>query len=60
MHIMHLKEIDLNLIAVLEALLRERSVTRAAHSLGLSQSATSHALNRLRRAFDGMRPENPS
>ena len=52
MHIMHLKEIDLNLIAVLEALLRERSVTRAAHSLGLSQSATSHALNRLRRAFD--------
>lgn len=52
MHIMHLKDLDLNLMAVLEALLRERNVTRAAHAVGLSQSATSHALNRLRRTFD--------
>jgi len=49
---MHLKDLDLNLMAVLEAMLRERNVTRAAHAVGLSQSATSHALNRLRRTFD--------
>ncbi|MGB3069681.1 MAG: LysR family transcriptional regulator [Ottowia sp.] len=49
---MHLKDLDLNLIAVLEAMLRERNVTRAAHAVGLSQSATSHALNRLRQTFD--------
>lgn len=39
---------DLNLFAVFEALERERSVTRAAETLGLSQPAVSHALNRLR------------
>lgn len=39
---------DLNLFAVFEALERERSVTRAAAALGLSQPAVSHALNRLR------------
>lgn len=39
---------DLNLIIVMAALLRERSVTRAAKTLGRSQSAISHALNRLR------------
>jgi DNA-binding transcriptional LysR family regulator len=40
--------IDLNLAPVLHALLAERSVSRAAKRLGLSQSATSHALARLR------------
>jgi DNA-binding transcriptional LysR family regulator len=40
--------LDLNLLLVFEAILRERSVTRAAARLGLSQPAMSHALNRLR------------
>ena len=43
-----LKQTDLNLFAVFEALDRKRSVTRAARHLGLSQPAVSHALNRLR------------
>lgn len=45
---MHLSELDLNLLRVLHVLLSERSVTQAASKLGLSQSATSHALARLR------------
>src|SRR6202158_2952315 len=40
--------IDLNLLVVFDAILRERSVTRAGHQLGLSQPAMSHALTRLR------------
>src|SRR3954470_19477030 len=43
-----LSAIDLNLLVILRALLRERHVTRAARQVGLSQSATSHALSRLR------------
>jgi DNA-binding transcriptional LysR family regulator len=43
--------IDLNLALVLHALLAERSVSQAARVLGLSQSATSHALARLRIAL---------
>src|ERR1700737_1093656 len=39
---------DLNLLLVFEAILRERSVTRAAARLSLSQPAMSHALSRLR------------
>lgn len=42
---------DLNLLRVLDVLLEERSVTRAGARLGLSQSAVSHALNRLRAAL---------
>ena len=45
---MHITGIDLNLAVVLRALLDARSVSRAARQLGLSQSATSHALGRLR------------
>jgi DNA-binding transcriptional LysR family regulator len=44
----HIAGIDLNLAVVLRALLDERNVSRAARQLGLSQSATSHALGRLR------------
>ena len=44
-------ELDLNLLVVLDALLAERSVTRAADRVGLSQSAASHALKRLRDHF---------
>ncbi|KXU84241.1 ABC transporter substrate-binding protein [Paraburkholderia monticola] len=46
-----LTRFDLNLLVVLEALWAERHVGRAAERLHLSQSATSHALSRLRSAF---------
>lgn len=55
MHLVHssaLSAIDLNLLVVLRALLTERHVTRAAKRVGLSQSATSHALSRLRELYD--------
>jgi DNA-binding transcriptional LysR family regulator len=43
---------DLNLIEVLDALLAENSVTKAAARLHTSAPAMSRALARLRRAFD--------
>src|ERR1700741_1593940 len=60
----NLARIDLNLLVALDALLTERSVTRAAARVGLRQSAMSHNLARLRallgdelltRGPDGMR-----
>lgn len=65
MHPKNINAIDLNLLKVFLAMASERSVTRAADSVGLSQPAVSHALRRLRdlmgdelfiRAADGMRP----
>lgn len=65
MNELHFNSLDLNLLRVFDALIEERSVTRAGERLGLSQSAISHALNRLRyvlddelfvRMPDGMRP----
>lgn len=44
----HISAIDLNLLPVLEALLRRRNVSHAAKDVGLSQPATSRALARLR------------
>jgi DNA-binding transcriptional LysR family regulator len=61
----NLSRVDLNLLTALDALLTERSVTKAAARVGLGQSAMSHNLARLRRLFDdelltrsadGMRP----
>lgn len=46
---MDIRSIDLNLIPVLDALLRHRSATLAARELDMSQSALSSALARLRR-----------
>ncbi|AMQ86065.1 LysR family transcriptional regulator [Pseudomonas glycinae] len=43
-----LRRIDLNLLVILDALLSEQHVTRAAERLHLSQPAVSHALARLR------------
>ncbi|MEH3131004.1 MAG: LysR family transcriptional regulator [Mycolicibacterium neoaurum] len=43
--------LDLNLIVALDALLQERSVTRAAQRLGLSQPSLSASLARLRRHY---------
>ena len=48
---MKLGSVDLNLLVVLDALLREKNVTRAAESLHLSQPATSTALARLRKVL---------
>jgi DNA-binding transcriptional LysR family regulator len=61
----HFPSLDLNLLRVFDALADELSVTRAGARLGLSQSAVSHALGRLRHALEdplfvrgseGMRP----
>ncbi|MGD8165929.1 LysR substrate-binding domain-containing protein [Herbiconiux sp. P16] len=43
-----LSSVDLNLLIPLQALLRERNVTRAAARVGMSQPAMSNALKRLR------------
>jgi DNA-binding transcriptional LysR family regulator len=43
--------LDLNLLLVFDALMKTRSVTLAGEKLGLSQSSTSNALQRLRNAF---------
>ena len=47
-----LRGIDLNLLVLLQALLEEQHVSRAAHRAGLSQPAMSNALERCRRLFD--------
>jgi DNA-binding transcriptional LysR family regulator len=49
---MNLGSLDLNLLVALDALLQQRSVTRAAEQMGLSQPALSASLARLRRHFD--------
>jgi DNA-binding transcriptional LysR family regulator len=48
MNDVHFKNLDLNLLRVFDALLEEESATRAGSKLGLTQSAVSHALSRLR------------
>ncbi|HJL15024.1 MAG TPA: LysR family transcriptional regulator, partial [Sandaracinaceae bacterium LLY-WYZ-13_1] len=48
MHEVNVRAFDLNLLVALDALLEDRSVTRAARRVGLSQPAMSHALARLR------------
>lgn len=62
---MHIRDLDLNLLRVFDAVYRHRQVSRAAEQLGLSQPAVSHALTRLRllmkdalfvRTGAGMRP----
>ncbi|MCF6439359.1 LysR family transcriptional regulator [Pseudoalteromonas luteoviolacea] len=49
---MNLRQFDQNLWLVLDALYQTRSVSGASELLNLSQSAMSHALKRLRVAFD--------
>jgi DNA-binding transcriptional LysR family regulator len=49
---MHLNRLDLNLLVALDHLLAERSVTRAAVLLSISQPAMSGSLTRLRKHFD--------
>ena len=63
--LMQLKDVDLNLLRLFDAVYRQRSVSRAAESLELTQPAASHGLTRLRllikdplfvRAPGGVRP----
>lgn len=49
---MRFKRFDLNLLVVLNALLKEQNVSRAAQQLNLSQPAMSAALRRLREYFN--------
>lgn len=49
---MNLTRIDLNLLVYLDALLREKNVTRAAEKLGITQPALSNGLKRLRELFN--------
>lgn len=48
---MNLRSVDLNLFPVFEAIYAERSLTRAAEVLNVTQPAVSNALARLRAAF---------
>jgi DNA-binding transcriptional LysR family regulator len=47
----HDRRVDLNLLAVLDAIHTQGGVTRAAERLNLTQSAVSHSLSRLREIF---------
>ena len=62
---MNLASIDLNLLLVFDAIMKEKNVTRAGERIGMSQPAMSNALNRLRyhlkdelfvRSSEGMLP----
>ncbi|MFL6664599.1 MAG: LysR family transcriptional regulator [Rhizobacter sp.] len=50
-HEVHIRDLDLNLLHVFQAVHAARNVSRAAAALGLSQPAVSHALTRLRLAL---------
>lgn len=52
MHETDLASVDLNLLKMFDALIKERSVTRAGLRLGLTQPAASRALGRLRSLLD--------
>lgn len=45
---MNLRSLDLNLLVVFDAVFKERNITKAGAKIGLSQSAVSNALTRLR------------
>jgi DNA-binding transcriptional LysR family regulator len=51
MHPIHLRTLDLNLLKVFDVVMAERSLTRAAEILALTQPAVSNALRRLREAL---------
>ncbi|GLS13937.1 MULTISPECIES: LysR family transcriptional regulator [Hydrogenophaga] len=52
MNKMHPTDKDLNLLIIFEALMETRSVSKAGERLNLSQPSMSHALSKMRRAFD--------
>jgi DNA-binding transcriptional LysR family regulator len=51
-HVMNISGVNLNLLVALDALLDERSVTRAARRMGVTQPAMSNSLSQLRALFD--------
>lgn len=51
MHQTNFRTLDLNLLRVFDEVMTERSLTRAAHKLSLTQPAVSNALRRLREAM---------
>ncbi len=51
MRVVRLADLDLNLLVTLDALIVEQSARRAAARLGVTQSAVSHALRRLRQSL---------
>jgi len=51
-HVVNVSSVNLNLLVALEALLEERSVTRAAQRTGVTQPAMSNTLAQLRALFD--------
>ena len=58
---MNVRDVDLNLLRVFDAVLREGGVTPAASILGLTQPAVSNALARLRKLFgDALFVRTPS
>lgn len=57
---MNLRSIDLNLLVIFDALMAEKSITRAARKIGITLSAMGHALNRLRHTFDDELIERPA
>tara|TARA_R110002124_G_scaffold47953_4_gene141931 strand:- start:644 stop:913 length:270 start_codon:yes stop_codon:yes gene_type:complete len=44
----NLRDFDLNLLVIFKNIMEQRSISKAANELGLSPSAVSHALGRLR------------
>jgi hypothetical protein len=56
---MNLRSIDLNLLVIFDALMAERSITGAARKVGITPSAMSHALHRLRQTFKDELLERP-
>ncbi len=59
MHKINLLKLDFKLLVAPQVLLEERNVTRAAERIGLSQSAMSHVLSRLREVFDAQSDCDP-
>jgi DNA-binding transcriptional LysR family regulator len=49
---MNLRTIDLNLLVIFDALMTEESMSAAARKVGITSSAASHALKRLRTTFN--------
>lgn len=51
MNHMHVRNVDLNLLVIFDAVFRLGTVTEAAREIGLTQPAVSHAVRRLRRLY---------
>jgi DNA-binding transcriptional LysR family regulator len=51
----NMPKLDLRLLVVFDAVMKERSVSKAALRLNLTQAAVSNSLNRLRSALEDRR-----